>query len=338
MTTATETIIHRWVEEARAGRNPRVVARMTSGWAVLNEAQFLRGACMLLPDPVVGSLNALTPSKRAAYLDDMSRLGDALLRATEAERINYAILGNVEPALHAHVVPRYADEPPEYRRQPHWSYPTRVQDDPANKFSEARHAELRDNIVRELHAGTSPAPKADVTSWQSATCFAARAHQGQLRKDGVTPYAAHPYRVAMTVRDLFGCDDPVCIAGALLHDTIEDTPADYDDILGGWGADVADCVAALTKDMRLREDQREPAYDRALSEAGWRAALVKLADVFDNLSDTLERKDNPNPAKMVKKCQRAVAIARPHAESHPAVDRAIRIVEEFVRSRTTGEA
>ena len=48
-------------------------------------------------------------------------------------------------------------------------------------------------------------------SWQRAASFAARQHHGQFRKDGATPYVAHPVRVALTVRHLFGVDDPATI-------------------------------------------------------------------------------------------------------------------------------
>src|SRR5688500_2703577 len=93
--------------------------------------------------------------------------------------------------------------------------------------------------------------------WQRAAAMAARLHQGQMRKDGKTPYIAHPMRVALTVRDIFGVDDPVALAAALLHDLIEDTTADYDDVAKEFGPEVANVVAALTKDMRKPEDQRE---------------------------------------------------------------------------------
>ena len=62
-----------------------------------------------------------------------------------------------------------------------------------------------------------------------AASFAARAHQGQYRKDRVTPYVSHPFRVCLVVRDLFGFDDPRMLITALLHDVIEDTTTDYDD-------------------------------------------------------------------------------------------------------------
>lgn len=54
-----QTAIHSQVSAAREGRDPRVIARLYSGWAVFGARQFLRGYTLLLPDPVVPNLNAL---------------------------------------------------------------------------------------------------------------------------------------------------------------------------------------------------------------------------------------------------------------------------------------
>ena len=120
--TEPHTAIHTLVTAAREGREPRVIARLFSGWAVFGERQFVRGYALLLPDPVVPDLNALGARERIAFLSDMSRLGDALLKVTGAARINYAIFGNQEPALHAHVIPRYLDEPAALRTAQPWAY------------------------------------------------------------------------------------------------------------------------------------------------------------------------------------------------------------------------
>ena len=114
--------VHEQVEAARAGNEPALVCRVPSGWVVLCTLQFLPGYCILLPDPVVPSLNDLAPSRRAEYLCDMALVGDALLEATGAYRINYAIFGNSDPALHTHIVPRYLWEPEELRKGPPWAY------------------------------------------------------------------------------------------------------------------------------------------------------------------------------------------------------------------------
>lgn len=85
--------------------------------------QFLPGYCVLAADPLADGLNALTGEARARFLADMGRVGDALLKVTGAARINYAILGNGDPALHAHLQPRYTDEKEPYRSGPVDRYP-----------------------------------------------------------------------------------------------------------------------------------------------------------------------------------------------------------------------
>lgn len=120
------TIIHQRVAAARSGTNPTVICRVPSGWVVLCDMQHLQGYSILLPDPVVDSLNALTRAQRAEYLCDMTLVGDALLEVTGAYRINYAVLCNTDPALHAHIVPRFSTEADEYRKGPPWSYPKEV--------------------------------------------------------------------------------------------------------------------------------------------------------------------------------------------------------------------
>ena len=141
-----ETAIHRRVNDARAGRDPTVLGRCASGWAVFGHQQFVQGYLLLLPDPVVPDLNALTPERRSQFLLDMSHLGDALMLTTSPVRINYAIFGNLEPALHAHVHPRYADEPEALRTNNPWAYDWTQ----APSFDLQLHGSLRDAIRARL--------------------------------------------------------------------------------------------------------------------------------------------------------------------------------------------
>jgi len=141
-----QTAIHLQVAAARDGKDPAVVARLFSGWVVFGERQFLRGYVLLLPDPVVPTLNALGAQERGQFMLDMARLGDALLKCTNALRINYAILGNLEPALHAHVIPRFADEAPGLRTAHPWAYNWQA----APRFDRAEYAELGESLRREL--------------------------------------------------------------------------------------------------------------------------------------------------------------------------------------------
>jgi len=151
----------------------------------------------------------------------------------------------------------------------------------------------------------SPVSK-DLQLIQRAISFAAWKHRHQQRKDQRTPYIAHPYRVFFTVRHVFGIEDTVALCAAALHDTIEDTLTDYDEVLEVFGEEVADAVAALTKDMRLREDLREEAYDEGIKKASWQARAVKLGDVYDNFCDA---HDQAMRDKVVPKIHRAIACA-----------------------------
>ncbi len=142
------------VAQARAGQNPKVIDRLPAGWAVIGDVQFLEGYCLLLPDPVVPSLNALGDGARAAFLCDMARIGDALLEVTGARRINYEILGNSEPELHAHIFPRFDHEPDERRRLPVWFYDWKS----APPFTSERHGPLLVRIREALRRQTIPTP------------------------------------------------------------------------------------------------------------------------------------------------------------------------------------
>ena len=140
------TAIHKLVAACRAGNDPTVIARLPSGWAVMGQRQVLAGYCLLLPDPVVPHLNALTAAERDRFMADLGRLGDAVLAATGALRINYAIFGNLEPALHAHVHPRYANEPEAMRVDNPWRYDWSQ----APLFDPRQHGPLRDAIRARL--------------------------------------------------------------------------------------------------------------------------------------------------------------------------------------------
>src|SRR6516225_3301041 len=118
-----------------------------------------------------------------------------------------------------------------------------------------------------------------------AAAFAARAHHGQVRKDKETPYVSHVFRVCLVARDIFGISDPRVLMTALLHDTVEDTTTDFDDLEEHFGREIAQWVAFLSKDKRLREQEREQAYMDNLAKAPWQVLACKLADIFDNLMD-----------------------------------------------------
>jgi guanosine-3',5'-bis(diphosphate) 3'-pyrophosphohydrolase len=161
------------------------------------------------------------------------------------------------------------------------------------------------------------------TPWQRAVSFAARAHDGQLRKDGTTPYVAHPVRVAFIVRNVFDIADETALTAAFLHDLIEDTKTDYDEIAREFGSAVAEAVAAVSKDGRLPHDEREATYDQQVAAASWQARLIKLADVYDNYCDS---RDDKERARAAEKARRAIQCAGNASE----LTRAVKLVQTLI--------
>ena len=156
MSATGPTAIHRRVAALRAGEDATLIARLASGWLVLGDPQLMPGYCLLLADPVVADLNALADAARAAFLADMATAGDVLLEVLQAKRINYAIFGNLDPALHAHLFPRRADEPEPLATAQPWAWDWGA----APRFDVAVHGALRARLRARIAERTARAPRA----------------------------------------------------------------------------------------------------------------------------------------------------------------------------------
>ena len=129
-----------------------------------------------------------------------------------------------------------------------------------------------------------------------AASFAARKHQGQTRADGLTPYFSHVARVTLILTHVFGVQDEEILTAALLHDTLEDTATNYDELAGLFGERVANAVVTLTKDVMLPKKEREEDYVMRLREASEDVMIAKMADLYDNLSDRVRSPKLPKTA------------------------------------------
>ena len=128
--------------------------------------------------------------------------------------------------------------------------------------------------------------KADVASLRRACMFAEKMHHDQRRETG-EKYLIHPLAVAEILLE-YKLDSASIIA-ALLHDTVEDTPASYDSVKALFGKEVADLVQGLTKLetyqlQSINSDQAENFQKLILaSSKDIRILLIKLADRLHNM-------------------------------------------------------
>jgi GTP pyrophosphokinase len=133
-------------------------------------------------------------------------------------------------------------------------------------------------------------PAADLDLVKKAYVFAAKAHDGQLRKSG-DPYVVHPLSVAAVISEL-RLDVPSICAG-LLHDCVEDTSATVEELGAIFGQEIAFLVDGVTKLGKVpwstREEKQAENFRKMLLAMAKdiRVILVKLADRLDNMR-TLE--------------------------------------------------
>ncbi|WP_342746755.1 HD domain-containing protein [Virgibacillus phasianinus] len=111
--------------------------------------------------------------------------------------------------------------------------------------------------------------------------FATKAHQGQTRKNSNVPYITHPVRVAERLEKEGFSDELIC--AAYLHDVVEDTPYEIEEIEKTFGSRVAKFVAAHTEDKSKSWDERKLHTINTVKHAENDVKYLIVADKLDNL-------------------------------------------------------
>ncbi|MDC0638742.1 HD domain-containing protein [Nitrosopumilus sp.] len=114
--------------------------------------------------------------------------------------------------------------------------------------------------------------------------YAIKQHKGQYRKNNKTPYWHHLQDVVKNL-EMMGIKDESILCSGWLHDSIEDTSSDFDDVSKNFGKKIAQIVSDLTKETRLPKNPQEKNYLKQLSTSSWQAKVVKFADILANISD-----------------------------------------------------
>ncbi len=178
--------------------------------------------------------------------------------------------------------------------------------------------------------------------------FASKAHAGQTRKDGKTPYILHPVAVSMNVIDTYivGCGESEltfmdkCMIVALLHDVIEDCGVTVEELIAEFGAWIADPmihVSSVTKgDSRPRQVRKQVDEDHYANGCEI-AQTVKVADMLHNISDMGNNPDADlkyqlmylnEKKRLINRLTRVNSSFKIHVEGE--IDRKIQYIEEVM--------
>ena len=127
------------------------------------------------------------------------------------------------------------------------------------------------------------------SKYQKAIKFAAKKHaaKNQLIPGTNLPYVVHLSNVAMEVliaaEKTEKFDSEFAVQIALLHDILEDTETDFDEISNEFGKEIAQAVLALTKNSKIPKENRMVDSLNRIKEMQKEVWAVKLADRITNL-------------------------------------------------------
>lgn len=119
---------------------------------------------------------------------------------------------------------------------------------------------------------------------RKAAEFAARVHEGALRKGSKIPYISHPMEVAMIVALMTDSED--LIAAAYLHDVIEDAGVRYEELEQEFGTHIAQLVKRETEDKSKGWKERKQATIDRLIHADREDKILAFGDKLSNLRST----------------------------------------------------
>ena len=127
--------------------------------------------------------------------------------------------------------------------------------------------------------------------------FAVNAHKNQFRKGTKIPYIVHPMNVMKTIL-MYSGNQTAAIAG-VLHDTLEDTGTNAEEIEKEFGLEVASLVVKASEKAKIEKNFPKDWKSRKLStieelktETDENFLILSCADKLDNLNDIMTDYEN----------------------------------------------
>jgi len=115
-----------------------------------------------------------------------------------------------------------------------------------------------------------------------AIIFATKAHAGQFRKGGKTPYILHPLEAGIIVSQMKNDEDLIC--AAILHDVVEDTDITAQMVKEEFNQKISDLVVSQSEDKsRSWKERKKHTLEFLIKEKSKDIGIVALGDKLSNI-------------------------------------------------------
>jgi diadenosine tetraphosphate (Ap4A) HIT family hydrolase len=137
------------ITSIKEGKLPDFIAELPHSYAILGDAQFYRGYCILFAKTHATELYLMPREEALALFDEVRSTAEAIAAVTHPHKLNYECLGNTEPHVHWHLLPRYEDD--DLRLGPIWIRPEAERKRQLDEHDRrALMASLRAEIVKRI--------------------------------------------------------------------------------------------------------------------------------------------------------------------------------------------
>ncbi len=144
------------IKMIKDGKNPYFVKELNTGYVVIGDFQRFKGYALFLYKHHKTELNQLSEDERALFMKEMCEVAEAVKKASDAQKINYELLGIGDTHLHWHLFPRSIGDLGEYGNNgngPVWWYPRKKMYAECNRPSDEELHEMKTKLLSKLNGG-----------------------------------------------------------------------------------------------------------------------------------------------------------------------------------------
>lgn len=136
------------IDLIKKGENKFFVKELKSGYVVFADHQLYLGYTIFLSKIHTDELHKLKLEDKTQFLKDMSVVAEAVYKAFKPKKLNYELLGNTDPHLHWHIIPRYKNDPKP--NVPVWVIPSSIRSSKTTIPSESEIEVLKKKLIFEI--------------------------------------------------------------------------------------------------------------------------------------------------------------------------------------------
>lgn len=141
------------ITQIQKGENPYFVQELETGYVVIEDYQFFKGYTFFLCKRHVFELHELDDEFKKKFLYEMSMVAEAVFDAFKPQKLNYELLGNSEPHLHWHIIPRYQTDP--MPNKPIWAIDKNIRSNNKTRPKPEELAKLKKILISNLSKNTA---------------------------------------------------------------------------------------------------------------------------------------------------------------------------------------